>query len=117
MSPTLVRTEAPFFVRVIVTSCAAPQLAITSALACAGVVLFAEEGEGEVAGLPLGISTEYSGFWPERDVHSVTLWPQAQCICTLWCRIFTSSGTEAVFLVSVIVLCGGAPAVAVAAAL
>lgn len=62
MSPTLVRAEAPFFVRVIVACRAAPQLAVTSALAGAGVVLFAEEGEGEVAGLPLGIATCHSGF-------------------------------------------------------
>lgn len=62
MSPTLVRAEAPFFVRVIVACRATPQLAVTSALAGAGVVLFAEEGEGEVAGLPLGIATYHSGF-------------------------------------------------------
>lgn len=62
MSPTLVSTEAPFFVCVIVACRAAPQLAVTSALAGAGVVLFAKEGEGEVAGLPIGIATNDSGF-------------------------------------------------------
>lgn len=59
---TLVSTETPFLVIIIVACCAAPQLAITSALTGAGVILFAKEGEGEVTGLALRISTQHSGI-------------------------------------------------------
>lgn len=49
--------------------------------------------------------------------YKETLWPRAQCNCALRCRTFTSTGTETVFLVSVKVVGGGAPAVAITASL
>lgn len=58
---TLVRTETPFLVVIIVVSGTAPQLAIISSLTSAGAVLFTQEHEGEVAGLSLRISTDCSG--------------------------------------------------------
>lgn len=58
---TPVSTETPFLVIIKVACCTAPQLAVTSALSGAGVVLFAKEGEGEVTGLALRISTRHSG--------------------------------------------------------
>lgn len=58
---TLVRTEAPFLVVIIVVSGTAPQLAISSSLASAGVIRFTQEHKGEVARLSLRISTDYSG--------------------------------------------------------
>ena len=59
-SLTFVRTQAPFLVLVIVCSGTAPQLAVCSALTGAGVILFAEEDEGEVAELSLRIPTDDS---------------------------------------------------------
>lgn len=58
---TLVRTKAPFLVIIVAVSGGAPQLAISTSLTSAGVILFTQENEGEVAGLTLRVSTNYSG--------------------------------------------------------
>lgn len=118
---TLVRTEAPFLVIIIVVSGTAPQLAISSSLTSAGVILFTQEHKGEVAGLSLRISTDHSGFWPNKD-RTTTVRKQAivealRSIYALWFLPLTTTGTESIFYVPVKVVCGGTPAVAVAAAL
>lgn len=63
---TFVRTETPFLVVIVVVSSAAPQFAISSSLTSAGVVLLTQEYKGEVAGLSLRVSTNYSGVCPNR---------------------------------------------------
>lgn len=65
---TLVRTEAPLLVVIIAVSGSAPQLAVSSPLTGAGVVLFTQEHKGEVAGRSLSISTDYSGVWKNKDI-------------------------------------------------
>lgn len=65
---TLVRTETPFLVVIIAVSGTAPQLAISSSLTSAGVILFTQEHKGEVAGLSLRISTNYSGLCPNKEL-------------------------------------------------
>lgn len=65
---TVVRTEAPFLVIIIAVSGAAPQLAISSSLTCAWVILLTQEHKGEVAGISLRISTNYSYIWINRDI-------------------------------------------------
>lgn len=117
---TLVRTEAPFLVIVIVVSGTAPQLAISTSLTSAGVILFTKEHKGEVAGLSLRVSTDYSGIWPNKvttTVRKQAIVAALQCICALCFLSLTSTGTESIFLVIVKAVCGGTPAVAITAAL
>lgn len=66
--PTLVGTETPFLVIIIVVGGTAPQLAISSSLTSAGVILFTQEHKREVAGLSLWISTGYSSVCPNKDI-------------------------------------------------
>lgn len=118
---TIVLTEAPFLVIVIAVCGTAPQLAISSPLTSAGVILFTQELKGEVAGLSLRISTGYSIACPNK-VITTTVKKQAivaalHCIYVLWFLLLTMTGTEAKFLVCVKVVCGGTPAVTIAAAL
>lgn len=67
---TLIRTEAPFLVLVIVVSCTAPQFAIPTALTSAGLILLPQEYKGEVAGLSLRITTNYSSVWPNKEINN-----------------------------------------------
>ncbi len=81
---TLVRTEAPFLVIIVAVSGTAPQLAIASSLTSAGVILFAQEHKGEVAGISLRISTDHSGFWPNKDIKTTM---RKQAIVSAPCSI------------------------------
>ena len=65
---TLIRTEAPFLVLIIVVSCSAPQLAISSSLTGTGVIPLTQEHKGKVAGLSFRITTDYSGIWQNNEI-------------------------------------------------
>lgn len=117
---TLVRTEAPFLVIIVVVSGSAPQLAISSSLTGTGVVLFAQEHKGEAAGISVRVSTDCSGVCPNTVIPTTVrknkpLWQHWHG--SLWFLSLTSTGTESKFLVGVKVACGGTPAVTVTAAL
>lgn len=118
---TLVGTETPFRVVIIAVSGTAPQLAISSSLTCAGVILFTQEHEREVARLPLRVSTNHSGFCTNKEITK-TVKLQAVVAALLstqewWFLSLTPTGTKSVCLVIVKVAGGGTPAVAVSAAL
>lgn len=92
---TLIRTEAPFLVIIIVVSGTAPQLAIPSALTSAGVILLPQEYKGEVAGLSLRITTNYSSVWPNKDINN-TCKKISHCGSTLYhsCIVFPGAHHE-----------------------
>lgn len=57
---TLVRTEAPLLVRIVVAGGGAPEPPVLAPLRGARAEGLAQEGEGEGAGLPLGVATNHS---------------------------------------------------------
>lgn len=122
---TSVRAEAPLLVSVVVAGGGTPELPVLPALAGAGAVGLPQEGEGEDAGVPLGVAADHrcvcnaasEGLTPAPQVstpqHSWGPASPTGPLCPHPAR--TSVGAEAVFLVLVEVGGGRAPAVAIGA--
>lgn len=122
---TSVRAEAPLLVRVVVAGGGTPELPVLPALAGAGAVGLPQEGEGEDAGVPLGVAADHrcvcnaasEGLTPAPQVptpqHSWGPGSPTGPLCPHPAR--TSVGAEAVLLVLVEVGSGRAPAVAIGA--
>lgn len=95
---TLVRTEAPFLVFIIVVSSATPQFAVSSPLACTGVILLAQKHKGKVTGLSFRVSSNYSSVWTNKDIRQAV----KQINKPLWqdfvgftpCASFTHHGSD-----------------------